>query len=213
MDVKSVKPDDLLMKAGECLMFLLWSETAMSDLVVLGEGDEDMCRRYSEAFGKAPHPRDFSRRRLELGRLGFSVIKDCFLHQWPKWKEHREIRDAIERIVIWRNGLGHANVQPFRGHLLYTPNKASWNQIRKYTRCHKCYQYHKHCDCRYEDIAEPYSITIRHQTLQTIYADIRTIDIECFYPTAVSLNIEYRGVAWLTEGGTYMLKETHSVRD
>ena len=213
MDVKSVKPDDLLMRAGECFMFLLWSETAMSDLVVLREGGEDMCRQYSKAFGKAPHPRDFSRRRLELGSLSFNTIKTRFLDHSPQWKDDRDIRNAIERIVIWRNGLGHANVQPFRGHLLYTPNKASWNQIRKYTRCHKCYRYHKHCDCRYEDIAEPYSITIRHQTLQTIYADIRTIDVECYYRTAMSLDVEYRGVAWPKGDGTYVLKENHSVRD
>ena len=51
MDAKSVEPDELLIDAGECFMFLLWSETVMRDIVVLKEGGEDMRRRYSEAFG------------------------------------------------------------------------------------------------------------------------------------------------------------------
>ena len=185
----------------------------MCDLVVLKEGGEEMCRRYSEAFGKEPHPGDFSRRRLELGKRDFSVIKDCFLHHWPEWKNHKEIRDAIERVVIWRNGLGHANVQPFRGYLLYTPKEASFRQIREYTKCYKCFRYHKDCNCGLEDIADPSSITIRELTLQTIYDDIRTVDVECFYPTAMSLNVEYRGMEWPKGDGTYVLKENHSVRD
>ena len=212
MDAKSVEPDELLIDAGECFMFLLWSETVMRDIVVLKEGGEDMCRRYSEAFGRGPHPRDFSRNRMELGTLDFGVIKDRYLGHWPKWKDQEEIRDAIERVVIWRNGLGHANVQPFREHLLYTPNETSWKRIREYMRCHKCYRYHKDCDCIHDDLAEPHSMIVKQQTLRTIYQDIRTVDVDCFYPTAMSLNIEYRGVAWPTEYGTYVLKENHSLR-
>ena len=212
MDAKSVGPDKFLIDAGECFMFLLWSETVMCDLVVLKEGGEDMRRRYSEAFGREPHPSDFSRSRLKLGARDFGVIKDRYLCHWKKWKDQEEIRDAIERIVIWRNGLGHANIQPFRGHLLYTPNDASWNRIREYTKCSKCYRYHKDCDCIHEDLAEPYTITIKQETLRTIYQDIRTLDIECFYLTAMSLNVEYRGLAWPTEDGAYMQKENHFVQ-
>ena len=209
MNARSVGADEFLIAAGECFMFLLWSETAMCDLVVLKEGDVGMRRRYSRGFGKEPHPSDFSRRRLELGAKDFTKIKDRFLDHWPQWKDHREVRDAIERVVIWRNGVGHANVQPFRGHLLYTPTEASWKRIRNYMRCHRCYQYHKECGCRHENLAEPYSIIVKDETLRTIYEDIRTVDIECFYPTAISLDVEYRGVAWPTEDGTYMLKEHH----
>ena len=71
MDAKSVEPDELLIDAGECFMFLLWSETVMRDIVVLKEGGEDMRRRYSEAFGRGPHPSDFSRNLMELGTLDF----------------------------------------------------------------------------------------------------------------------------------------------
>ena len=161
MDANIVEPEEFLIEAGQCFMFLLWSETVMRDFVVLKEGGEEMRRRYSDAFGKKPHPSDFSRRRLELGRLDFAVIKDRFLRHWPEWKAHREIWDAIERVVIWRNGLGHANVQPFRGHLLYTPNEVSWKRIREYMRCHKCYRYHKDCDCIHEGLAEPYSMIVK----------------------------------------------------
>ena len=42
MDAKSVEPDELLIDAGECFMFLLWSETVMRDIVVLKEGGEEV---------------------------------------------------------------------------------------------------------------------------------------------------------------------------
>ena len=181
----------------------------MCDLVVLKEGDEGMRRRYSKAFGTDPHPSDFSHRRLELGMEDFTVIKDRFLCHWPQWKDHREVRDAIERVVIWRNGLGHANVQPFRGHLLYTPNRTSWKRIGDYMRCHQCYKYYKDCDCCHENLAEPRSVIVKDETLRTIYEDIRTVDVECFYPAAKSLDVEYRGLAWPTEDATYMHNEHH----
>ena len=76
MNAGSVESDELLVAAGECFMFLLWSETSMCDLVVLKEGGEGMRRRYSRAYGKEPHPSDFSRRRLELGMKDFTEIKD-----------------------------------------------------------------------------------------------------------------------------------------
>ena len=209
MTAKNVTPDEPLSVAGECFMFLLWSETAMCDLVVLKEGNEGMRRRYSRAFGKEPHPSDFSRGRLELGMKDFTVIKDRFLFHWPQWKDRREVRDAIDRVVIWRNGLGHANVQPFRGHLLYTPTEASWERIRNYMRCHQCYKYHRDCGCHHEDLAEPHSVIIKDETIQTNYEDIRTVDVEGLYPTAASLDVEYRGIAWLTEDGKYILKEHH----
>ena len=209
MTAKNVTPDELLVEAGQCFMFLLWCETAMCDLVVLKEGNEDVRRRYSRAFGKEPHPSDFSRRRLELGMKDFSVIKDRFLSHWPQWQDSREIRDAIERVVIWRNGLGHANVQPFRGHLLYTPTEASWKRIRNFMRCHECYKYHKDCSCHHKNLAEPHSVIIKDETIQTIYKDIRTVDVECLYPTAASLDVEYRGVAWPTEDAAYVLREHH----
>ena len=209
MDSERVEPEEFLIEAGQCFMFLLWSETTMRDFVVLEKGGEDMRRRYSEAFGKGPHPSDFSSSRLELGKLDFARIKDRYLDHWPKWKDHQEVRDAIERVVIWRNVLGHANVQPFRGFLLYTPTEPSWKRIRNYMKCQQCDRYLKICDCRHEGPAEPRSIIVRQETIRTIYQDIRTVDVECFYPTAISLNVEYRGAAWRAEDGEYRLKENH----
>lgn len=207
MTTNSIEPDEFLIAAGQCFMFLLWSETAMCDLVVLREGDQNMRKRYSEAFGKEPHPRDFSRKRLELGRKDFTAIKERFLTLWPKWKMHGEIKDAIERVVIWRNVLGHANVQPFRGYLLYTPTEASWKRICEHMRCHQCYKYHKDCSCELQDRTDPYSIIVKDETIRTIYEDIRTVDVECFYNAAVSIDVAYRGVAWPAEEGEYILMD------
>ena len=207
MNYRNVEPDEFLIATGECFMFLLWCETAMRDFVVLKEGDEGMRMRYSSAFGKRPHPSDFSRRRMELGKETFTATKDRFLCHWPQWKDHREVRDAIERVVIWRNGLGHANVQFFRGHLLYTPIEATWKRIRNYVRCHRCSKYYKDCGCSHENFVGPQSIIVKDETLRTIYEDIHILDVECFYPTSISLDVAYRGVAWPTQDGAYMLKE------
>ena len=205
--VSSVKPEEFLIAAGQCFMFLLWSETAMRDLVALEEGGESMRKRYSEAFGKGPHPRDFSQRRMELGREDFGAIKERFLSRWPELKEDREIRDAIERVVLWRNVLGHANVQPFRGYLLYVPTEVSWRRIREYMRCHRCHEYLRFCKCEPQDQTDPLSIIVKDETLQTIYDDIQIVDIECFYPAAVSIDVAYQGVAWPSGEGGYLLKE------
>lgn len=207
MNAESVEPDVFLMEAGECFMFLLWTETTMRDFVVLEEGGEDMRLRYSEAFGKGPHPSDFSRCRLNLGKMDFGEVKNRYLGLWPKWTDDREVRDAIERVVIWRNVLGHANVQPFRGSLLHTPTESSWKRIRNHMKCPRCYRYLKDCGCRHKGVAEPRAVIVHRETLRTVYRDIRTVDVECFYPTAVSLNVAYRGVRWLTEDGGYMLKQ------
>ena len=188
-------------------MFLLWAETAMRDLVVLGEGDASLRRRYSQAVGQEPHPRDFSRRRMELGRKSFGSIKERFLSLWPQWKTPGEIRDAIERVVIWRNVLGHANVQPFRGHLLYTPTEASWKRMSEYMRCYRCHDYHKNCGCEPQDHADPLSVMVKDETLETIYEDLYTVDVECFYHAAVSIDVAYRGVAWPSEDGEHEIKE------
>ena len=115
---RSAEPDRLLIVAGECFMHLLWVETVMRDLMVLREGREDMRRRYSMAFGRESHPSDFSRKRMELGTRDFGFVKEQFLEYWPEWRDDWEVHDAIERVAIWRNALGHANVQPFREFLL-----------------------------------------------------------------------------------------------
>ncbi len=212
MDGKRVEHYELMVEAGQCFMYLLWSETVMRDLVVLQEGGEDMRRRYSMAFGKGPHPSDFARARLELGISDFGKVKQRFLDHWPIWNEHVEINDAIERIVLWRNALGHVNVQPFRNYHLYTPTSGSWNRMSNFMKCGICKKYYKVCGCPQDDRFEPPSLVIGNETIETIYADIRTVDLECFYSTAVSLNVEYMGVAWPRQDGGYEFR-VHNVVD
>ena len=203
----SVEPDNLLTAAGECFMHLLWAETVIRDLVVLQEGGADMRGRYSAAFGKDPHPSDFSKKRMELGTRDFGVVKEQFLAYWPELVDNVEVRDAVERVVIWRNALGHANVQPFREFLLYTPVGSTSRRIQRYMRCHICFKYHKDCQCNREDVADPDSLIIRLRTLRTIYLDIRTVDVSCFYPAAVSMDVAYRGFGWPAETEGYIFME------
>ena len=148
MQTKRVETDKHLIMAGECFMYLGWVESTMRDFVVLKEGDKDLRRRYSEAYGKEGHPPDFVRRRLELGRLTFGAIKNRFLCLWPLWKDNTNIRRAIECAVIYRNGFGHAQIQPFRPYLLYTPNKDSRDKINEYMSCNNCMRISKDCICK-----------------------------------------------------------------
>ena len=197
-DIRIV-PDEHLIVAGECFMYLCWVETTMRDFVVLHHGSKDMRDRYSKAFGQGNHPSDFARERLKHGTLTFNKIKELFLCVWPKWKTQNNIHEAIERAVIWRNAFGHAQVQQSRPYLLYTPNRQSWKKINEYTRCDKCSEFHRNCRCPKENVADPHTIIMRcndESFLKNLYGDIQTIDMDCFLHTAEMLSIPYDGIAW-----------------
>ena len=199
MSDMNIEHDEHLIVAGECFMYLCWVESMMRDFVVLHHGGKDMCDRYSKAFGQGDHPSDFARARLKLGHSSFNEIKEEFLNAWPKWKAQNSVHEAIERVVIWRNAFGHAQIQQFRPYLLYTPNKQSWKKINEYTRCDKCRELHKNCQCSKEDLADPPTIIMRcsdESFLNNLYGDIRTIDFDCLRHTAEMLSIPYNGIAW-----------------
>ena len=194
-----VDTDNHLQSAGECFMFLCWVESTMRDLLVLNEGSADLRAKFNKAYGFTSHPPEFARRRLELGRLTFGTIKNQFLSTWPQWKSSTDIHDAIERVVIYRNGFGHAQVQPFRNYLLYTPSPTATKAIREFMKCSICLRRLKNCECERDDMAEPLSLVFRcldTNFLLQLYGDIRTVDVKCFLPTAKDLDIAYRGVAW-----------------
>ena len=199
MPSKRVETDNHLQSAGECFMFLCWVESTMRDLLVLHEGSCALRAKYNKAYGASNHPPEFARRRLEIGRLTFGRIKNEFLSAWPKWKADTEIHDAIERVVIYRNGFGHAQVQPFRQYLLYTPTTTALKAIREFMRCSKCLSRLKDCKCKHENATEPLSLVFRcveRNFLSQLYGDIRTVDEKCFLPTAKELDVAYQGVAW-----------------
>lgn len=204
MRSKQVQPDNHLQSAGECFMFLGWVESTMRDLLVLQEGGEQMREKYNSAYGKESHPSDFARRRLELGRLSFSQIKNRFFCQWPQWKNERHIHEAVERVVIYRNGFAHAQIQPFRNYLLYTPNEGSLKAIREYTKCIHCNHYLKDCSCQHIDRVEPLTLKfpcLEKQFVDQLYRDISTVDLRCLLPSAIQLNVAYNGIAWPTKNG------------
>ena len=209
MQFKRVDTDDHLHSAGECFMFLCWVESTMRDFLVLSHGSSDLRAKYNKAYGSTNHPPEFARKRLERGRLTFGRIKNQFLSKWPQWKLNTDIHDAIERVVIYRNGFGHAQIQPFRQYLLYTPSQTATKSIREYMKCSKCLKRLKSCKCTHNDTAEPLSLVFRcldGNFLSQLYGDIRTVDERCFLPTAKHLNVAYQGVAWPDERG-YILSE------
>ncbi len=200
-----VEVDPLLLKAGECFMYLLWVESTMCDLMTLREGGQVMVDRYNMAYGTAPHPSEFSKRRLELKSLTFAKIRDEFFCLWPKWKRTSTVRESIERAVILRNAFSHAQVQPFRDYLLYNPTK--WNSINKYMKCGKCLNNLGDCDCSKVDLAEPRCLKLDLMVVEGAYEDIKTIDCDCLFPTAVDMGVSYRGIGWPNGIGDFEVAE------
>ncbi len=198
MEKRSVEVDELLLAAGQCFMYLLWVESMMCDLMVLRKGGEEMRQRYNAAYGKTSHPSDFAAQRLEMKADTFGNIKDGFFELWPQWKDQDDVRESIERAVIFRNAFSHAQVQPFRPYLLYNPKKSAWDSINRYCYCGKCLKRHGDCDCSTADLSEPRCLKLDQRYIDTTYDDIRTIDRDCFYPIAKDMGVEYRGIAWPT---------------
>ena len=192
MSTLKIEPDPLLVAAGQCFMFLLWAECVMVDLIALSEGDRAVRNRYNM---DGPHPSEFSKRRLTLKALDLSLVVDKFLKRWPQWKSDSEIYHSLHRVAIWRNALGHAQVQPFRGSLLYHPR--SWERIREHMRCGRCQEFFKNCVCPPAlDVSDPPCMILRRDTIDTIYFDLKEVDRRCLLPTAVDLDVKYSGIAW-----------------
>lgn len=199
-----VDTDNHLIAAGEIFMFLCLVESTMRDFVVLKEGDKSMRDRYNEKYGKKKLPKDFARKRLAISRNSFGKIKNRFLEYWPEWKSNEQVLYSIERAVIYRNGFGHANIQPFRQFLLYTPTERMRNSINEYIRCPDCFNFLKACNCSREGYIEPQALVFRcldSNFVNNLYQDIQIIDVECFLPTAQKLDIAYKGIAWPTNSG------------
>jgi len=201
---KQITVDDHLLSAGQCFMFLCWVESAMRDLLVLHKGGREVRLKYNSAYGVTGHPREFSRKRMEMCRLSFGRIKNEFLAAWPRLKDDANTHDAIERVVIYRNGFGHAQIQPFRQYLLYTPTTSALRAIQEFTRCPACLRRHKNCRCQREYIAEPVSLVFRCLDggfLSQLYGDIQTVDEQCLLPIAKEIDVAYQGVAWPKDDG------------
>ena len=206
MAIKEIKTDEHLRSAGECFMFLSWVESTMRDFIVLHEGGEQMRVGYNAAYGNTSHPSDFAQKRLELSCLSFGKIRDRFYCNWPKLTNVHDTKEAIERVVIYRNGLAHAQIQVFRNYLLYVPNKHSLQAIREFCKCALCYQYIKNCECDHTDRAEPLTLKfscLDKQFLSQLYGDISTVDVKCFLPIARHLKVAYQGVAWPMKKGHF----------
>lgn len=181
---------------GGCFLLLLWVESTMRDFVTLSEGGDDMRRRYNGMRGTGKLPRDFSRRRLELGRHSFGRIKNKFLDIWPDCTNQPHLREAIERAVIARNAIGHAQIDFGRAYLLYTPTITAWEVINRYTRCAKCEKLHGNCQCVDPDIADPLTLKLNPEYLGKVCLDAETIDRDSFLPTAKRLGIAYHPLPW-----------------
>ena len=192
----TVEIDQLFLEVGECFMFLLWVENTMCDLIALQEGGKKTIEQYNMAYGKASHPSDFATKRLKMKALTFTTIRDRFLKIWPQWKDIDTVRESIERVIILRNAFSHAQVQPFRNYLLYNPNPKSWGSINKYMKCGVCLNYFGKCNCSKIELSKPRCLKLDLMVVNGAYEDIRIVDCECLFPTAVDIGVAYRGIAW-----------------
>ena len=202
-----VQNDPNLQLAGECFMYLLWVESTMIDFLTLEAGDSEMRNGYNIACRSGGDlPKDFAKKRLELSRETFEAVKKDFLKRWPRWENDPEVYGAIERAVIFRNAIGHAQVQLLRPYLLYTPKPKKegkeWDVLNQYLSCAACRKLLKDCVCKGDNIGSPRSLKLAFRRGQIeIYDIIETIDWKCFLPTSQLLNVAYRGIAWPSGAG------------
>ena len=201
----SVEVDHLLLEAGQCFMYLLWVESMMCDLMALREGGQALVDRYNTAYGTGSNPSSFSKKRLEIKSLTFAKIRDRFFGLWPQWQRANSIRESIERAVILRNAFSHSQVQPFRNYLLYNPT--SWDSINRHMKCGRCLNYLGNCNCSKVDLAEPRCLKLDSVVVDGAYEDIKEIDRNCLFPTAVNMGVRYRGIAWPNEIGGFEIAE------
>ena len=144
-----VQVDPHLIAAGQCFMFLSWVQSAMCNLLALDALGPESRARYNAAYKtNGPWPREFSIERLTLSRESFGSLKNRYLDKWPQWREH-DVHASIERGVLLRNAIGHAQVQPFRPYLLYVPEDEKWGALEKYFTCQRCCLPLKTCTCEY----------------------------------------------------------------
>ena len=186
-------------------MYLLLVESTMCDLMALREGGQALIDRYNKAYDAGSYPSEFSTRRLELKSRSFSKIRNKFFYLWPQWKDNKFVYESIERAVILRNALSHAHVQPFRQYFLYNPE--SWDSIDKHMKCGRCFNDFGNCECSTEDLSEPKCLRLDLMIVEEAYKDIKTIDCDCLFPTAVDMGVEYRGIAWPNGIGGYEIAE------
>ena len=184
-------------------MFLSWVQSAMCDLLALEALSPESRATYNAAHkANAPWPMDFSIKRLTLSKESFGTLKGWFLDKWPQWRTH-SVHASIERVVLLRNAIGHAQVQPLRPYLLYVPEDGKWAALEEYFRCERCHQLLKDCTCEHASPKALYLPCQESWFVQSLYENIRIVDMECLLPTAKLLSVEYQGCAWPTANGNY----------
>lgn len=194
--------DQNLILAGESFMYLRWVESAMIDFLTLEAGGSEMRDNYNRTYGHGDWAVDFAKNRLERSEKSFGTVKEDFLEKWPCWKNDPEVHGAIERAGIFRNAIGHAQVQLRRPYLLYMPKSKGgeeWNILSQYLSCLTCHKPIKDCFCKGDDTAFPRSLKFTFQPGHNDIVDILyTLDRKCFLPTSKLLNVAYWGLEWLS---------------
>ena len=121
-------------------MFLLWVHSTMLDLLALSDSGASVRGEYSRAVlseGPTPFPPEFANQRLQLSKGSFGATKNQFLERWPQWREDQHVRGALERTVIFRNAIGHSQVQPFRNYLPRLHDvHPDWSRVRTPSKDH-----------------------------------------------------------------------------
>ena len=199
----SVQEDAHLIAAGECFMFLSWVHSAMCDLLALHSLGPQGRARYNAAYqAGGPWPAEFSDERLTLSKESFRTLKNRFLDTWPQWRTHA-VHEAIERVVLLRNAIGHAHVQLHRPYLLYVPEDGRWPALGANFTCERCRLPLLSCTCAHATVKSLILPCREPWFVASLYADIQCVDTQCLLPTAKFLGVEYQGCAWPDGSGSY----------
>ena len=175
----------------------------MCDLLALNPLGPQGRARYNAAFqAGGPWPGDFTEERLTLSKNSFGSLKNRFLDTWPQWRAHT-VQDAIERVVLLRNAIGHAHVQPYRPYLLYVPEDGRWPALGANFTCERCRLPLKSCTCAHATVKSLILPCREPWFVASLYADIQCVDTQCLLPTAKLLGVEYQGCAWPDGSGSH----------
>lgn len=150
-------------RAGQILIFCIWIEKRLVDLIVLKDHPR-LIKRVNESSATVKLPRTFVQERTKLWEKDFAVVKDKFIELFNPRKSWR---DNLEGIYDWRNIIGHSHISLYREYILYRPSgkRKKKNRLVRH-----------HITERKENAAKPLQMTIRFSNDEKYSSMIRVIE-------------------------------------
>ena len=171
-------------RAGQVLIFCIWVEKRLVDLIVLKEHPR-IIKKFNQSSSSVKLPYTFVTERTKLWQKDFSVIKDKFIELFKpsiSWKNN------LEGICDWRNIISHSYISLYRDYILYRPN----GKRKKINRLIK-----NHIVSRPSNTAKPIQMTLKlsdDTKYKRILKVIEEFDLVFLKNIAESLGVDYEKI-------------------